>query len=886
MTQPLFSLESIGAGLVVANYQEALEAVTVGGAMVVTAPPGTGKTTFVPPLVSNLLGGHGITLLTQPRRVAVRAAAARIASLDGSAVGDSVGFTVRGERRMSERTRLEVLTPGVLLRRLLADPGLEGVGAVILDEVHERSVDSDLLLGMIAEVRTLRDDLTVVAMSATLNASRIAELLGNGGPPAPIVDIASALHPLRKAYAPFAGHRLGHRGVTREFLAHLAAVTVEAQEAENCDALVFLPGAQEVDDVVRQLRNSQRGPLEVLPLHGRVSARDQDRAVRGREPGDPPRIVVSTSLAESSLTVPGVRLVIDSGLSREVRRDRLRGMTGLVTVSASRASAEQRAGRAARQGPGVVVRVYTEAEFARMPADSSPEIDSADLTDTALLLAVWGTPGGVGLALPSAPPAAAMREAVSELRALQLTDDSGRPTRQGARVARLPLGVRDSRALLAGAAKISAAKIGTAEISTARLAAEVIAAVSDDHRDPGAELPRLLRELRTGRAPGSERWRRESQRLERIAATERAALSPGETHADAPQTDASQADPGQINSAHTLHAIETAPGIVSALRRPEWIARRVSEGSRAYLLASGTRAALPEGSGLIGSEWIAVCEVQRAEGRAADGTGAVIRLAAPITEADALQIADALVTRERQARVEGARVRVRVEHRLGQILISSTPTSPIDIDTRPAFAAYIREKGLAALEWTETATRLRARLSLLRRELGEPWPEMNDGALLREIERWLGPKLDGLAAGASLHRIDVTAALRQLLLWPEASRLDELAPERLTVPSGSSVSISYPDPNDPAAPPVVAVKLQEMFGLAETPRLVDGRVPVLVHLLSPARRPLAVTDDLSSFWNGPYQEVRREMRGRYPRHPWPEDPWAAPATARTSRPRR
>lgn len=828
--------------------------------MVVTAPPGTGKTSFVPPLAANLTHERGITLLTQPRRVAARAAAARIASLDGTAIGDSVGFTVRGERRMSDRTQLEVLTPGVLLRRLLTDPGLDGVGAVILDEVHERSVDSDLLLGMIAEVRSLRDNLLVIAMSATLNASRIAELLGGGASMVPVVDIPSALYPLREDFAPFTGTRLDDRGVTRAYLDHLATVTLDAQRSEGRDALVFVPGAREVDELVRRLRTLSSDSIEVLPLHGRVSPRDQDRAVSGGNPGDPPRVVVSTSLAESSLTVPGVRLVVDSGLSREVRRDRARGMTGLVTISASRASAEQRAGRAARQGPGRAVRAYSEAEFARMPAESAPEIASADLTDTALLLAAWGTPGGAGLALPSAPPTAAMNDAVTELRALDLTDETGRPTTQGMRVAQLPIGVRDARALLAGAH----------ELGDPRLAAEVVAALSDDHRDPSAELPRLLRELRTGRAPGAERWRRESRRLEQIATVELAAAP---------------LPPTEDETSGRMLSLGDASGVVAALGRPEWIARRVAEGSRVYLLASGTRAALPENSGLIGTEWIAVSEVQRADGRAADGTGAVVRLAAPLSEADALRIGDALVTRKRLAQVENGRVRVRQEHRLGAILISSTPITPTDSDTGPAFAAHLRERGLAALDWPESALALRARLALLRRELGEPWPEMTDGSLLSSIEQWLGSDLDRLKASSSLRGLDVRSALRRLLPWPEAARLDELAPERLAVPSGSSVSISYPDPNDPTAPPVIAVKLQEMFGLAETPRIVDGRVPVLVHLLSPARRPLAVTDDLSSFWNGPYQQVRREMRGRYPKHPWPEDPWAAQATARVTRPR-
>ncbi|KKI22681.1 helicase, partial [Leucobacter sp. Ag1] len=476
-----FDLDAIGAGLVVAEAGDEVRRALAHGAAVVTAPPGTGKTTYVPPLVANLLAqggsgsGHrvGRTILTQPRRVAARASATRLAELDRSTIGEHVGFTVRGERRAGRDARIEVVTPGVLLRRLIADPELDGVGAVILDEVHERSLDGDLLLGLVSEVRALRDDLLVVAMSATLDADRVAELLGAaaGDGPAPIVRVPSALHPLRVEYAPFDGARLDERGITRDYLAHLADVAADAQAGSGVDALVFVPGAREVDEVVNRLRarvSRSGAAVEVLPLHGRLSPREQDRAVRGRlRDADPHRIVVSTALAESALTVPGVRLVVDSGLSREVRRDQARDMTGLVTVSASHASAEQRAGRAARQGPGAVVRAYSEAEFARMPAELTPEIATADLSDTALLLAAWGAPAARGLALLTPPPAAAMDRAVAVLAALELVDANGSLTELGARVARLPIGVREARALLAG----------TAELGDARRTAEVIAAI-------------------------------------------------------------------------------------------------------------------------------------------------------------------------------------------------------------------------------------------------------------------------------------------------------------------------------------------------------------------------------------------------------------------------
>ena len=822
-----FDLARIGTGLPVAERIGALAQAAQSGAMVVTAPPGTGKTTLVPPLVANLV--EGTTLVVQPRRVAVRAAARRLAQLDGSEVGERVGFTVRGERRMRDGARIEVLTPGVLLRRLLADPELGGVGAVILDEVHERSLETDLLLGMVAEVRELREDLQVTAMSATLDADAVAAVLGG----APIVDVPAVLHPLTIEHAPPSVARLDHRGVTWAFLDHLAAVTVRAHDqAGDVDALVFVPGAREVDETVRRIRALTSA--DVLPLHGRLSPRDQDRATSGRASGEGRRIVVSTALAESSLTVPGVRLVVDACFSREVRRDRGRGMTGLVTVTESRASADQRAGRAARQGPGTAVRVIDANEDARMRASAPPEIASADLTDAALLLACWGTPRGDGLALLDAPPAASIAEAESALHALGVVDEAGHATPRGREVAGLPVGVREATALLAVPG-----------------AAPVVAALSDDHRAEVADLAALLRALGNGRAPGADRWRRETARLERL-------------------TDAS----GTAD-----------PGIVVATARPDRIARRTGAHARTYLLASGTRAALPEGSPLIAHEWLAVWEVQRAEGRAADGTGAVIRLTAPLSEADALRIGAPMLTSERRASVDGTRVTAREERRLGAITLASTPTAVQPGDQALAIMAHVRETGIGALTWSDTAEALRRRLALIHRELGDPWPAMDDDSLLDRADEWLAPALAQLRPGQGLDRIDLASALRSLLPWPEASRLDELAPERLAVPSGSHIRIDYPEAGieHAADPPVIAVKLQECFGLADTPRLVDGRVGVLFHLLSPARRPLAVTADLASFWSGPYQDVRKEMRGRYPKHPWPEDPWTAPATARTTR---
>jgi ATP-dependent helicase HrpB len=865
---------AIGAGLAfAASLRELTTALRQGGpagTAVVQAPPGTGKTTLVPPLLANLAAGAAGSqaglrvVVTQPRRVAARAAARRLAALDGSRLRDRVGYTVRGERQAGPGTLVEFVTPGILLRRLLDDPGLETTGAVILDEIHERGLETDLLLGMLTEVRQLRGDLTLVAMSATLDAPRFAALIGeaqigdhDGGGPAPVVDCPSALYPLDIEWVPAAVPRLDGRGVTRAFLDHVAdtAAAAQAKAGAGTDALVFVPGAWEVSHVAARLRGRTAPGTEVLELHGQVSPAEQDRAVSGRGPGGPARIIVSTDLAESSLTVPGVRLVIDSGLTREPRRDASRGMSGLVTVSCSRASAEQRAGRAARQGPGRAVRCYDQRTFGAAPAHVTPKITVADLTGTALVLACWGSPGGRGLALPDAPPKATMDEAVEVLRELGAVGHDGLATGLGRTLSRVPADPRLARALLDGAAAVGH-----------RAAAEAVALVAGDQRAPGADLTRLLATLRTAKDPAARRWTEDVRRMETVARNESAGVVPSVF--TAPMTG------------------PEAVGAVVALAFPDRVARRVpGEGPERYLLSSGTRAGLPAGSPLSGHEWLAVAEVSRAEGRAAAGTGAVIRSAAWISADTAEAAARHLLTDAVEARFSQGRVTARRERRLGAIGLSSTPVRPSAAEGRAAVAIALAKEGLGTIGWSTAANTLRRRLALLRRELGAPWPDVSEPALLARLDTWLGPELEALAGGATTSGIDLTDPLRRLLPWPAAARLAELVPEWLEVPSGSRVRIDYPDVPDDATDdggrPVVAVKLQECFGWADTPRLVEGRVPVLFHLLSPARRPLAVTDDLASFWSGPYAQVRAEMRGRYPKHPWPEDPWTASATART-----
>ncbi|MFB4349249.1 ATP-dependent helicase HrpB [Microbacterium sp. CR_7] len=836
-----FDLAAIGAGLSFAAATVDLEHALDGSqAVVVSAPPGTGKTTLIPPLLANRSSGR--VIVTQPRRVAARAAARRLAHLDRSPMGERVGFTVRGERAGGRSTRVEFVTAGVLLRRMLDDPGLDGVDAVILDEVHERALETDLLIGLLSEVRELRDDLTVVAMSATLDAERFAAVLGTEDAPAPVVDHDVPAFPLTERWAPSSVLRLDERGVTWAFLDHVAHTAASAardlrHDDPAADVLVFAPGAREVSEVARRLSATADG-FDVRELHGQIPAAEQDAVIRGRAPGAPPRIIVTTSLAESSLTVPGVRLVVDSCLARHPQRDAARGMTGLVTTAAPRSSCVQRAGRATRQGPGTVIRCVDERTYAAAPARPAPEIAVADLADAALLLACWGAPGGVGLRMVDRPPADGLADAISVLQGLGAVDDDGRATDEGRALARIPTDPRLARALRDGSPLVGA-----------RLAAEVVALLGGDLRISDADVAQALIALRGGRTPDSRRWRSDADRLERL-------VSP---------------TPG-------IRSDLDGTGLVIALAFPERIAQRVERTAdgATFLLASGTRAGVR--GALAAAEWIAVADVARASGRAAAGSGAIVRAAAALSESQREIAASHLMTDRVEAEFVGGRVQARREQRIGAILRSSAPVRPSVDEGRDAVRRALRRDGLAVFTWSDSADALRRRLALLHRELGDPWPDVTDAGLLASLDTWLASELDALAGGTPAARIDLAHAVRRLLPWPAATRFDDLAPERLEVPTGSRIRIDYPAIDDESARPVVAVKLQECFGWAETPRLVDGRVPVLFHLLSPAGRPLAVTDDLASFWSGPYAQVRAEMRGRYPKHPWPEDPWAAAPT--------
>ncbi|MFI6411216.1 ATP-dependent helicase HrpB [Streptomyces sp. NPDC050585] len=811
------------------------------GAAVLCAPPGTGKTTLVPLALAER-GAR--VVVAEPRRIAARGAARRMAWLLGEEVGGRVGFTVRGERVVSRETVVEVVTTGVLLQRLQRDQELAGVDVVVLDECHERHLDADTVAAFLLDVRAaLRPELRLLAASATTDAEGWARLLGG----APVVEAAGTAYPVEVVWAPPGGPVRPAHGmfVDPALLAHVAAVVRRALAERDGDVLCFLPGVGEIARVAGMLADL-RG-VEVLQVHGRAPAAVQEAVL---SPGRGRRVVLATAVAESSLTVPGVRVVVDSGLAREPRVDHARGLSALATVRASRASARQRAGRAGREAPGAVYRCWSEAEDGRLPAFPAPEIQVADLTGFALQAAAWGDPDASGLALLDAPPAGAMAAARSVLEAIGAVEArgtggggaAGRVTRRGVRMARLGLHPRLARALLDGAPLVGA-----------RRAAELVALLGEEPpRAYGDDVAGAWRAARRGGDAYGARWRREAGRLERQIA-------------------------GAVGASGGAGGVsdDVAAGVVVALAFPERVAR--ARGGGSFLMVSGTGAEVGPESGLGSAPWLAVAVADRP----AHSASARVRLAAVCDEETARLAAGHLLVAGDEVRWRDGDVVARSVERLGAVDLAVRPLADAaPALVREALLEGLRREGVGLLRWSPDAVRLRERLAFVHRVVGAPWPDVSDEALVERAGEWLEPELSAARRRAGLARIDAGEALRRLLPWAggEAARLDELAPERIEVPSGSRVRVEYGGDQ-----PVLAVKLQEMFGLASTPRVAG--VPVLVHLLSPAGRPAAVTADLESFWRDGYRAVRAELRGRYPKHPWPEDPSAATATRRTN-PRR
>ena len=814
---------------------ELLAGLSEAGAAVLVAPPGSGKTTRVPLalLGADWLADRRVVVL-EPRRLAARAAATFMASLLDEAVGDTVGYRVRGDSRVGPHTRIEVVTEGILTRMLQDDPALEGVGLVAFDEYHERSVHADLGLALCLHSRALlRPDLRLLVMSATLEAEPVAALLGN----APVITASGRAYPVDVAWraTPVDGH-----------IEPVVAATVRhALEADPGDVLVFLPGAAEIARVQRMLGEDAHDEVDVVPLHGSLPLGEQDRAIRPSSPGRR-KVVLATSIAETSLTIEGVRVVVDSGLARVPRFSPRTGLVRLETVRVSRASAEQRRGRAGRVAPGICHRLWTEGEHAALLDRTVPGILEADLVPLALELAVWGAEAA-DLSWLDAPPASSLAQARELLRELDALDGDGRVTPHGRALARVPLHPRLAHMILRAGEHGAA---GVACDVAALLAERDVARSSGGPPDPDLRSRvDALRALRAGRRISGDIDVRALQRVRAEADRLRRRHAPGVDRGDSADT-----------------------GLLIAHAFPDRIALARPDARGRFLLRNGRGAGVDPVWPLAGETLLAAAEV---EGRGRDGR---IRLAAPLDEADLRRtFADQIVDEDViEWDDDAGAVRALRRERLGALVLRERPSPDADPEAvADALLAGIAARGSAALPWSKESRRLIERIRFAR-TLDETWPDASDTALAASLGEWLRPHLSGMRRLADLARLDLEAILSTWLGWERRRRLDDLAPTHVTVPTGSRLPIDYSAPEAP----VLAVRVQELFGEPEGPRVGDGRVPLTLHLLSPAHRPVQVTRDLAGFWRGSWAEVRKEMRGRYPKHPWPENPLAAPPTRR------
>ena len=834
----------------------ALRAAVVAHANVVLqAPPGAGKSTGVPlALLTEQSLRPGKIVMLEPRRLAARAVATRMSQMLGEAVGQTVGFRTRLESRTSKNTRIEVVTEGILTRWLQRDATLEGVAMVIFDEFHERSLNADVGLALCLEAQAeVRDDLRILVMSATLDTPAVAQLLGD----APIVSTEGKAFDVETRWAATGAANRGQREI--DIATRTARTILQALEQEPGDILAFLPGQGEIRRAQQQLEEGGLArSVSVLPLFGDLSAAEQDAALR---PGDAQhrKVVLATNIAETSLTIEGVRVVVDSGLARRARFDPSTGMSGLETVRISRASADQRRGRAGRLGPGVCYRLWSETEHASLAAQTAPEILEADLAPVALDLAEWGVSDPRSLRWLDPPPAATFAQARDLLRSLDAIDAEGRITPHGRALARLGTHPRLAHMIVRGA-----------ELGLRRLALEIAAVLGErdllrwnaGRRD--ADLRLRIEALRRGRVDDSH-----------VAADVRVDGGARQRAVRSVEVLERQLDTGTA----TLPATETDADIgrLLAFAYPDRIAQSRGAGGR-YLLSGGRGARLADAQSIAQAEFLVVADLD------AGDREALIRLAAPLPRT-ALEADCAALIEHRQRFEWDAREQAVVaqdERWLGAIRLGERRLENPDGErVMSALLAGIRELGLDVLPWTKEARALRQRLAFARdvdTHAPRPWPDVSDDALLATLEDWLAPWLTNMSRRDHLARLDTTAIIAALLDWNQRQRLDELAPTHLQVPSGSRIPIDY------SAAPTVAVRLQEVFGLSTTPAVGGGRVPLTLQLLSPAHRPVQVTKDLASFWARGYMEVKKELKGRYPKHYWPDDPTTAVATAR-ARPR-
>ena len=791
---------------------------------VLIAPPGAGKTTIVPlALMQESWAGEGRILVLEPRRVAARAAARRMAYLLGEEQpGGTIGLSTRLDRQFSDRTRVEVVTEGLLVRRLQTDPGLEGVAAIFFDEAHERNLDTDLALALALDLqRALRPELRLLAMSATLDGASFAGLMAEAGQAAPVIES------LGRAYPVEIRHRARDLRDPRDLPEAMASAIREALTAHPGDVLAFLPGWGEIRRTAERL-----GGLDalVLPLHGELPPAEQDRALNSAPDGQR-KVVLATSIAETSLTVPGVRIVVDGGYRRAPRLDAASGLSRLVTLRIGKAATEQRAGRAGRTAPGVAIRLWTEALHRGLPQADRPEILEAELSGLALDCAAWGSEPG-GLAFLDAPPAGSLAAARGLLRDLDALDQAGRITETGRRLARMGTHPRLARMMLAAT-----------DSGEKALAAELAALLEE--RDP----------LRGREAPADI-----GLRLDLLAGGDHAAADRGAVQ--------------RIRRAASLHrrrlgigngvAAEGDAGALLAAGFPDRIAARRGAMDGAFRLASGQGARITGVDPLAKAPLLAVADLEIA------GTEARIRMAAPLDRAVLEARFPERLRREEGAAFDARTGAVLARRRLcfGPLVLEEAPLPQADpAAMAAALANAVAERGLRDLPWNDGARQARARIGWLRRVEGEAWPDLTDEVLITSVGEWLAPHLAGLTRLQELAALDLTQILLGLLPWEARRGLDQALPARLALPAGRSAAIDYA-----RDVPTLEARAQHLFGLAALPMLAGGRVPLQVALLSPAGRPIAITGDLAAFWAGSWAEVRKEMRGRYPKHAWPENP--------------
>jgi ATP-dependent helicase HrpB len=843
-------------------------------AAVLVAPPGAGKTTVVPLalLAAEWLESRKIVVL-EPRRLAARAAARRMASLRGEEIGDTVGYRIRRESRIGPTTRIEVVTEGILTRMLQSDPALEGTGLLVFDEFHERSLHADLGLALsLASQRLLRDDLRLLVMSATLDAAPVADLVG-AGDAAPVIAATGREYPVETRYLDRSGSRIGGDRIEPA----VAAAIARALRERAGDVLVFLPGAGEIRRTAERLEAMDLPEsLDLYPLFGNLSRGEQDRAI-APSPAGRRKVVLATAIAQTSLTIEGVAVVIDSGWMRLPRFNPATGMTGLETVRVTADVAEQRRGRAGRTAPGICYRQWTEGEQRGLVPRLRPEILDADLAPLMLELALWGADADE-LAWLDPPPAVGVEQALGLLRQLDLVGDDGNITQHGRRVAALGVHPRLGHMLV----RAKQRGLGLLGCHLAALVGERdLLRRSGEATD--ADLRLRLEALRL-EAPRQGRGRRaiaghdiDRGRLER-------ALAEARTFARSLSV--------PVRERLATADIERA-GELLALAYPDRIARRrhdspdgpagtattpgAPRGAR-YLLRNGRGAALAEGQSLAACAWIVVSDVGDR------GREARIYQAAPIEPRQIEELFASQVEEVDDVRWNSAPARVEAtrDRRLGALVLARAPLREPDADrVAEALLDGVRSLGLRALPWSKVTRQLHQRLRFAHAVDPETWPDVGERPLMATLADWLGPFVGGMRGLSDLARLDLAQLLWTRVGWQRQPALDELAPTHLEVPSGSRLPVDYSD----AAAPALAVRLQEVFGWRETPRIGGGRVPVTLRLLSPAQRPVQVTTDLASFWRDAYFAVKKELKGRYPKHYWPDDPLTAEATRRV-RPRR